>query len=236
MNLLYRPVQLELALLGWALLAPALWLALRTVRGGFLRDGAQQHAWLAGLVCVALLWTLQVRLGNGPGFGLLGVALYVLLFGAARGMLGLMLALVLHHLLVGGSWLALGASGVLFAVLPALLTAGLQRAVARWLPKNLFIFIIGNGMFVTLAATALTSVLLLLLSIGLSAPGGADAAADAAVAPTVHLADYIGYSLLLAWGEALVSGMIFSALVIFTPRVVLTYRQDLYLPRHGAQR
>ena len=236
MNLLYRPVQLELALLGWALLAPALWLALRTVRGGFLREGAQQHAWFAGLVCVALLWTLQVRLGNGPGFGLLGVALYVLLFGAARGMLGLLLALVLHHLLVGGSWLALGASGLLFAVLPALLTAALQRAVARWLPKNLFIFIIGNGMFVTLAATALTSVLLLLLSIGLSAPGAGDAAADAAVAPTAHLADYIGYSLLLAWGEALVSGMLFSALVIFTPRIVLTYRQDLYLPKRGAQR
>lgn len=236
MNLLYAPINLELALLGWALLAPALWLALRAVRGGFLREGAQQHAWLAGLVCVALLWTLQVRLGNGPGFGLLGVALYVLLFGAARGMLGLLLALVLHHLLAGGSWLALGASGLLFAVLPALVTAALQRAVARWLPKNLFIFIIGNGMFVTLAATALTSVLLLLLSLGLAASTAVHAAADAAVAPTAHLADYIGYSLLLAWGEALVSGMIFSALVIFTPRVVLTYRQDLYLPRHGAQR
>lgn len=240
MNLLYAPIELELALLGWALLAPAVWLALRAVRGGFLREGAQQHAWLAGLFCVALLWTLQVRLGNGPGFGLLGVALYVLLFGAARGMLGLMLALVLHHLLVGGSWLALGASGLLFAVLPALLTTALQRAVARWLPKNLFIFIIGNGMFVTLAATALTSVLLLLLSLGLAAPAAVNAAADAtataAVAPIAHLADYIGYSLLLAWGEALVSGMIFSALVIFTPRLVLTYRQDLYLPRHGAQR
>jgi uncharacterized membrane protein len=232
MNLLYVPVELELALLGWALLAPAVGLALRAVHGGFLRDGAQQHAWLAGLFCVALLWTLQVRLGNGPGFGLLGVALYVLVFGAARGMLGLLLALVLHHLLVGGSWLALGASGLLFAVLPALLTAALQRAVARWLPQNLFIFIIGNGMFVTLAATALTSVLLLLLSLGLAAP----APVDAAVAPAAQLADYIGYSLLLAWGEALVSGMVFSALVVFTPRIVLTYRQDLYLPRHDALR
>lgn len=235
MNLLYVPVEIEFALLGWALLAPAVWLALRSVHSGFLREGAQQHAWLAGLMCVALLWTLQVRLGNGPGFGLLGVALYVLLFGAARGMLGLLLALVLHHLLVGGSWLALGASGLLFAVLPALLTAALQRAVARWLPKNLFIFIIGNGMFVTLAATALTSVLLLLLSLAQAAPALADDAAGA-VAPMAHLADYIGYSLLLAWGEALVSGMIFSALVIFTPRIVLTYRQDLYLPRHGVQR
>jgi uncharacterized membrane protein len=232
MNLLYAPVGLDLALLGWALLVPALWLALRTLRGGFLPDGAQQHAWLAGLVCVALVWTLQVRLGNGPGLGLLGVALYVLLFGAARGMLGLLLALVLHHLLAGGSWLALGASGLLFAVLPALLTSALQRAVARWLPNNLLIFIIGNGLFVTLAATALTSLTLLLLSVGLAEPSPM----AASVAPAVQLTDYIGYSLLLAWGEALVSGMIFSALVVFTPRIVLTYRQDLYLPRRGTRR
>ena len=42
------------------------------------------------------------------------------------------------------------------------------------------------------------------------------------------------YALLLAWGEALASGMLFSALVIFSPHLVLTYRQDLYLPpRHA---
>ena len=72
---------------------------------------------------------------------------------------------------------------------------------------------------------------------GLAAPAAVNAAADAtataAAAPTAHLADYIGYSLLLAWGEALLSGMVFSALVIFTPRLVLTYREDTYLPLRG---
>ena len=46
--------------------------------------------------------------------------------------------------------------------------------------------------------------------------------------------DHVAYSLLLAWGEALMSGMLFSALVVFTPQLVLTYRQDLYLPRRRA--
>jgi len=219
-NLLDAHLSPALATLGWLLLAPFALLSLRAARHEFLREPAQQHAWLAGVVCVALLWTLQVRLGNGAGFGLLGAALYVLVFGAARGILGLLAALALHHLLTDGPWLGLGFSGLLYAVLPALLTAGLQAALARWLPKNLFVFIIGNGLFVTLAATALTSVALLLLSLALrDAPAAADA-----------LGDYVGYSLLLAWGEALASGMIFSALVIFMPRIVLTYREDAYLP------
>jgi uncharacterized membrane protein len=48
------------------------------------------------------------------------------------------------------------------------------------------------------------------------------------------VADHVAYSLLLAWGEAILSGMLFSALVLFTPQLVLTYRQDLYLPRRRA--
>jgi uncharacterized membrane protein len=220
MNLLNAALEPELAWVGWVLLAPFVLLSLRAVRHGFLPDGGQQHAWLAGLVGIALLWTLQVKLGDGVSIGMFGAALYVLLFGAARGMLGLLLALVLHHGLVGGPWFALGATGLLYAALPALLTAGLQRLLARRLPSNLFIFIIGNGLFVTLAATAITSTAVLLSSLALA---GSPAALD-------QLGDYIGYALLLAWGEALVSGMIFSALVIFTPGIVRTYRQDIYLP------
>lgn len=222
MTLLNANLAPELAWLCWLLLAPFVLLALRAVRPGFLPDSGQQHAWLAGLVGIAFLWTLQVEFGNGVGIGMLGAGLYVLLFGAARGILGLLLALVLHHGLTDGPWFSLGASGLLYAVLPALLTAGLQQALARWLPKNLFIFIIGNGLFVTLAATGITSIAVLLCSL-----------AVAAVPSTEPLGDYIGYALLLAWGEALVSGMVFSALVIFTPGIVRTYRQDAYLPpRH----
>ena len=233
MNLLDTPLPPALAVLGWALLLPALAASLYAVRRGFLPDAAQQHAFLAGMVCVALLWTLQVRVGqgaghgadHGAGLGMLGAALYVLLFGAARGMLGLLLALALHHALAGGHASGLGLAGLLFAVLPAVTTGGLQRALANLLPKNLFVFIIGNGLFVTLTATALTSVALLLVSQALQAGPAA-----------AGVADRLGYALLLAWGEALASGMLFSALVIFTPGLVRTYREDLYLPPRGARR
>lgn len=224
MNLLNAPMSLGLALLGWALFVPALVLALRASRtGGFLREGGQQHAWFAGVVGIAFLWTLQVNLGDGPAFGMLGTALFVLLFGWARAIVGLLAALVLHTWIADGTWLGLGFNGLLFALLPALITTSLQRALARWLPHNIFIFIIGNGMFVTLVATAATSVMLLIISLGVAASPAA----------SLHIGEYLGYALLMAWGESLVSGMIFSSLVIFTPSLVLTYSQDRYLPGRG---
>jgi uncharacterized membrane protein len=150
---------------------------------------------------------------------MLGVALFSLLFGRARAVLGLLAALVVHATFTGGAWANLGVNGLLFAALPAWIATALQRQIEARLPKNLFIFIIGNGMFVALVTTAVTSVVQLLAALAIAVP-----------ATFVNFGAHVGYALLLAWGEALVSGMIFSALVVFRPGVVLTYRQDLYLP------
>jgi uncharacterized membrane protein len=222
MALLHMAVGIEVALLGALLFAPILTWAIVAVRGRFLPDGAAQHAWLAGIVCVAFLWSLPVGSAQGTQFGLLGVALFSLLFGRARAVLGLVAALALHAAFTGGAWSNLGVNGLLFAAFPAWMATALQRRIEAMLPKNLFVFIIGNGLFVVLATTAAASVAQLLV-----------AAAFAAPAAKAQLGDAVGYALLLAWGEALASGMIFSALVIFRPNVVLTYRQDLYLPRRG---
>ena len=221
MNLLHASAPLELALLGWLVTVPAVLQAAWSVRGRFLPSGRAQHGWLAAVVAVSLLWLLHVRSPVGMDFGLLGCALFALVFGRARAVLGLMAALVLYTLLDGGSWLNLGLNGLVLALMPAWLATALQRQIERRLPKNLFVFIIGNGMFVTLVTTACASALVLLVS-----------ALEIASALRMF-SDHLAYSLLLAWGEALLSGMLFSALVIFMPDAVLTYRQDDYLPpRH----
>lgn len=222
MALLHMPVGTQFAWLAAVLFAPiALW-ALASVRGRFLPDGAAQHAWLAGIVCVAFLWSLPVKSAPGVQFGLLGVALFSLLFGRARAILGLVAALALHAALTGGAWRNFGLNGLLLAAFPAWTATALQRWIETCLPKNLFVFIIGNGLFVVLVTTAATSVAQLLVAAAVVAPSAA-----------AQLGEAIGYALLLAWGEALASGMIFSALVIYRPNVVLTYRQDLYLPPRG---
>jgi uncharacterized membrane protein len=216
MYLLQAPLPPLWAALFWVLLLPPALHSLIRVRAGTPLQGAQQHLWLAGAVLLALLWTLQTRVAGGAAFGLLGVALYALVFGSHWARLGLVLAVGLHTVLGGGIWLNFGVNGLLLAAVPTSLAGRLQREIEGRLPKNVFIFMIGHGMFVTLAVTIVTSALLVVAS-WLLRPGPADL-------------DQIAYALLLAWGEALASGMMFSALVIFGPHLVLTYRQDLYLP------
>jgi uncharacterized membrane protein len=204
MNLLHDDAPLALVMLGWIVVIPGVALSLLAVRRQFL--------------ATSFLWVLHVRSPVGLDFGLLGGALFTLVFGRARAILGLLAALALHTLMAGGSWVNFGITGTLLAVVPACTASLLQRSIERWLPRNIFVFIFGNGLFVTLVVTALASALLLAASL-----------AGAHAAPR-QLNEHLAYSLLLAWGEALVSGMIFSALVVFLPQAVLTYRQDSYLP------
>jgi uncharacterized membrane protein len=218
MNLLHDDAPLALVMLGWIVVIPGVALSLLAVRRQFLPSSVAEHAWLAAIVATSFLWVLHVRSPVGLDFGLLGGALFTLVFGRARAILGLLAALALHTLMAGGSWVNFGITGTLLAVVPACTASLLQRSIERWLPRNIFVFIFGNGLFVTLVVTALASALLLAASL-----------AGAHAAPR-QLNEHLAYSLLLAWGEALVSGMIFSALVVFLPQAVLTYRQDSYLP------
>jgi uncharacterized membrane protein len=216
MNLLQVPLPPEATAIGWILLLPPALHSLRRARAGTPLHGAQQHLWLAGAVVCAWLWTLQARTIGGAAFGLQGAALYALVFGRHWGRLGLLAAVALHAGLGGGIWPNVGVAGLLLAVVPTTLAGALQRQIERRLPKNLFVFIIGNGMFVTLSVAAVTSALAL--------------ASGWLAKPVAAQTDQIAYALLLAWGEALASGMLFSSLVIFGPHLVLTYRRDVYLP------
>jgi uncharacterized membrane protein len=220
MILLQQTAPIALALAGWLAILPFTYRAVRQVReAGFLpADAAVQHGWLAGIVVIALLWTLHVPSPIGIPFGLLGSALYAIVFGYSRALLGLFAAIALHMLATGGSWLNFGINGLLLAVVPVVVAVTLQRAVARWLPHNLFVFIFGNGLAVTLVTTAVAGLLLI------------GAAALVLGQPWQAAGDHVVFALLLAWGEAMVSGMIFSSLVVFLPRAVLTYDQDIYLP------
>ncbi len=218
MSLLHLDAPLWFALPGWLAAIAAFRYAMRAVRPVFLPNSAAQHAWLAGIVVMCLAWALHVRSPVGVDFGLLGSALFTLVFGRARAVLGLLAAVALYTVLESGSWANFGINAAVMALYPAWMASALQTRIVGRLPRNLFVFIIGNGLFVTLLTTAGTE--LLILAVGaLEAPSRWGL-----------LGDHVAYALLLAWGEALLSGMLFSALVVFRPQAVLTYPLDLYLP------
>ncbi|CAM5788752.1 hypothetical protein [Rhizobacter fulvus] len=102
---------------------------------------------------------------------------------------------------------------------PATLTLLLGAASRRWLPRHLFIYILVRGFFAIIVALALAG------------------AAALAVAPTVWPASglargdqWLG-TLLAAFGEATISGLVVAALVAFRPHHLSTYTDRLYLPR-----
>jgi uncharacterized membrane protein len=225
MGLFHEGIPLPAAIAGWLVMLPVLWDAARRARRSPFPSGSVELAWWSGSACIALLWLLAIRVGPGPAFGMLGVAIYALVFGRARAVLGITLALAAHLACTGGSWTGFGIDVLLIAVLPAALASRCQRWIERALPPNLFVFIIGNGMFTSFLVTATTAAALFLAS-GILGTWPA----------SLDVRQYFVPMLLLAWSEAIVSGMLLSALVIFAPEVVLTYDVDRYLPRRSRLR
>lgn len=213
----------ELAFFAWVLFAILIIDTLRRLidrRHEFLPESIQQHAWMAGIVALGMLWSLAIDARAGLQLTMIGVPLFALLFGFERALVGGAIALLGFTALSGNAWPGVGLHGLLVVVFPAALTAAMQTLLASMLPRHLFVFIIGNGLFVTLLGAASAGAALVAAQIAFAPPGAVPNAGE-----------IIGSALLLAWGEALASGMVFSALVIFCPQIVLTYAIDEYLPR-----
>ncbi|RDK11163.1 hypothetical protein [Cupriavidus lacunae] len=206
-------------------LAGLLW-ALTRRPWQLLRRNALQNAWLGAMVLVALLWTVRATLAGGLVIQLLGATLMVTLFGLPLALLSLFVVDVLSLLgleyLAGHGWAqfdwaSLWARYVWLALLPALISAALQAVMRRLLPRHPFVFILGHGYFTA----------------GLAALG-----AGAAQAGWRHLmvpgsplsvADTLVAAIILAFGEAFLTGMLVAIFVVYRPQWVITFRDEEYL-------
>lgn len=206
-------------------LAGLLW-ALTRRPWQLLRRNALQNAWLGAMVLVALLWTVRATLAGGLVIQLLGATLMVTLFGLPLALLSLFvvdgLSLLGLEYLAGHGWAqfgwdALWARYVWLALLPALISATLQAAMRRLLPRHPFVFILGHGYFTG----------------GLAALGASAAQAGwrylMAPASPLSVADTLVAGIILAFGEAFLTGMLVAIFVVYRPQWVVTFRDEEYL-------
>ena len=111
---------------------------------------------------------------------------------------------------------------LLYGTLPVLLTDLLRRAVAQWMPANLFVYLLVAG-FVT---AGLVAVLTQLATGAVVVWSGAQPAAT-------MFGQYMPFMMLIGFAEATLTGMVLTLFVVYLPGWVATFEDAHYLQRRG---
>ncbi|MDA8328898.1 MAG: energy-coupling factor ABC transporter permease [Betaproteobacteria bacterium] len=197
-----------------ALLGVVLWRAPWVM----LRKPGVLNLMLGASVLVLAYWQIHAGLRPGLGMHLLGATLLTLLFGPWFGFLIVLVALVLNTAWFGGAWYALPLNAWVMGVVPVTVSWALYRLVEAKLPNHLFIYIFIN---------AFLGAGLAVMATGLMAVGVLTAMGDYSWLDLSH--NYLPYYFLMAWSEAVTTGMLITVLVVYKPQWVATFNDKQYL-------
>ena len=200
--------------LNLALACAALLLALALRPWRALDTTGPPWPWLAWWAALPLLWGADRYAAMPIVQPLSGAALLVLLAGWPLAMPALGLTALITMAMGGLDAAEALQRFVWLGVAPASLAVVGGAAVRRWLPQQLFIYILGRGFFVTMLAAAAAGALSLAIT---GAPIGSDPA------------DLLLARWLAASGEAFLTGMLVAIFVAFRPQWLATYSDRLYL-------
>lgn len=195
------------------LAAAMLALALKPWRA--VSAGGPPWPWLAWWAGMPALWAAD-RIASIPIVQpLSGVPLLVLLAGWPLAMLALL------PVAAAAAWLGdLDAASLLqrivwLGIVPGTLALGFGLALRRWLPRHLFVYILGRAFIGTALATTAAGVLASKLH---GVPAG------------LTEDDLLLGRWLAAWGDAWIAGSLTAIFVAYRPHWLATYTDRLYLP------
>lgn len=191
-----------------------------------LRHDPLLQPWLGAMVLLPFLWSTERLLPSGMALHVSAACLLSLMFGWPLAMWSLLPAVGLagligrHPLPDVGSMVS---HVVWLGFVPGTLALGLGLLTRRFLPRHLFVFILGRAFFGTAIAIGLSGYLAYL----------AGRKPD-----TLGLDEWLLGHSLVGWGEAVSTGMLVSVFVAFKPEWLLTYSDRRYLPglRDGERR
>ena len=205
---------------GSGLLVPLLVWALRTAPWRRLKDASQLNLWLGACVVLMALWSIKTGIKPGLNFHLLGATAMTLMFGPQLAILGIIIVLTAVTLAGMSGWQGYGWNALVMGAVPIAVSYGMYWLADRKLPNHLFVYIFLNAFFggaLAMAATGLGATLLLLWS---------------GAYPAAYLFhDYLPYFILMAWSEAVTTGMAITMMVVYTPQWVGTFDDARYLHR-----
>ena len=202
-----------------ALVIPLLAWALCTAPWRRFESGESVHVWYGAILATTLLWGVKASVSPAFTFHLLGVSIMSLLVGARLALLGIAVVVAVVTVLRDGFWANYALDVLAMGAVPVSITMAVLRASEKYLPPNLFVYFFIVAFFGS----------------GLAMAGGGLVASAASVLgagqPLAVLDEYTPYLLYLAFGEATVSGMLMTLIVVYRPSWVATFDDARYLQR-----
>lgn len=183
-----------------------------------LAKSSMQNLWATCIIVLMMFWSIKAGIRPGLNFHLLGATLLTLMFGMRLAILALVVVLVAVTLTGAAGWQSLGVNFMVMGLLPAIFSYACYSQAYHKLPNHAFIYIFLNAFLV-----AGLSVMLV---------GLADAMLlswSGAYKREVLEHDYLPYFILMAWPEAILTGMAVSLMVAYRPGWLSTFCDRRYI-------
>ncbi|MEJ2620922.1 MAG: energy-coupling factor ABC transporter permease, partial [Candidatus Thiodiazotropha sp.] len=105
------------------------------------------HVFLGAVVALIVLWHMRGQVQPGLSFHLLGVTVITLMFGWSLAIIAASLALGAVSFNAGYGWEGYVVSFLTVVFVPITLSQVALVLVRSWLPKQFFVYVLGNGFF-----------------------------------------------------------------------------------------
>lgn len=212
-----------------------IWIILSLVLFGFAlykshpAEYIKQPLLTLALSCVALIafaWNLKATLPGqgvqtliGFSFHFFGASLMVAMLGIWRAMTLLFCVAFLSGFLIGGDAFEASRNYILIGILPATVSASIIYLIKKFMPKHLFVLILGTGYVAGFASVFVSAGLIFF-------------AQQFLMQPPLTLLDPLGWFLgviILSFMEGSLSGMLLAIFLVYRPDWVFTYNESAYV-------
>lgn len=184
--------------------------------------------WLgpAAIIFLVIAWNISPTLpGQAPGkfYGLIfhfyGASLLTAMFGPAIALSILFPVAVLGVFALQGDYVLASQHYLMVSVLPTLFAYLSIQIISRFIPKHLFVLILGNGYVAAFVSVVLSGTLLLIIRMFFGDSNQVD------------LEGWLLGLIIIAFMEGSLSGMLLAIFLIFRPHWVSTYNEEAYMSR-----
>ena len=219
----FLPLPPAIAILAWIAALPLLALACVRARWRDVDAGPMSRVWPAAVAALVVLWCMRGRAEPSFAFHLSGVAAFTLACGPWLALTGGAAAVAATFALGGAPWANAALAWLVTVAIPVGIAFGVLRATERLLPANYFVYAFVAAAFGAAAAYVVAGAAGIVLLDALRDTDG------------VAFADYAIVLVVLAIGEAMLTGMALSAGAVYRPAWVATFDAKRYFGVAGSR-